>query len=147
MNRTKQYLLQIRAKEKRIERIIILLTQIQTEVERTTSRFDSEHVSGNSGIRDRLAELVARKADVETDLLRQMQELISQKARVTKQIHSLEDLREEAVLFKRYVEGKSLYKTATEMSYSYDRIRHIHGQALRHFGETILKEEQWKRQN
>lgn len=58
---------------------------------------------------------------------------------VTNGIHQLDNAKHIRVLFKRYVECKSLRKISKEMEYSYDRIRHIHGDALRNFEKIIKK--------
>lgn len=53
---------------------------------------------------------------------------------IIKQIQALRDSRYAEILFKRYVEGKRLETISIEMGYSYHRIRHIHGYALKVFG-------------
>lgn len=40
------------------------------------------------------------------------------------------------ILFKVYIQGKTLVKTADEMSYSYERMKHMNGIALLKFDES-----------
>ena len=57
------------------------------------------------------------------------------------QIHGLDNPQHIQILYKRYIEFKSLYKIAGEMNYSYDHIRRVHGYALQAF------ERKWKAEN
>lgn len=43
------------------------------------------------------------------------------------------------ILFKVYIQGKSLVTVASEMNYSYERIKHINGIALLKFDEVDTK--------
>ena len=45
------------------------------------------------------------------------------------------------VLYGRYVKGRSLSAIANELAYSYDRIKHVHGEALQAFDEKYLRRE------
>ena len=42
------------------------------------------------------------------------------------------------ILYKRYVQYKSLEEIAVEMSYSYTRLRHLHGRALQGFKKKYI---------
>lgn len=60
------------------------------------------------------------------------------------EIQSLQNIKHIELLYKRYVENKSLERIAAEMQtldempYSYDRIRHMHMEALNAFQDEIL---------
>ena len=60
------------------------------------------------------------------------------KDKITDEIHNLENANHIKILFKRYVECKSLGKVAKEMAYSYDHIRAMHGEALKEFEKVNL---------
>lgn len=77
---------------------------------------------------------IERQIDVETD------ELCRLRYKIVSAIKALPDLRERRVLYLAYI-GKSgengvrrlkLWQIADEMGYSFDRIKHIHGNALLH---------------
>ena len=76
---------------------------------------------------------------------RQIAELIGEysekKNRIIGEIHRMEDPTYISVLYKRYVEFKALEDIASEMGYSYEYMRHLHGYALKDFGERFLGSE------
>lgn len=55
------------------------------------------------------------------------------------EIHQLEDARDVEILYKRYIEYKSLELIAVEMSFSYEHVRHLHGRALQHFASRMTQ--------
>ncbi len=55
---------------------------------------------------------------------------ISEAMRSIGQIHMLDDITYMKILFKKYIEFKTLKTIAKEIGYSYDRTRHAHGYAL-----------------
>ena len=63
---------------------------------------------------------------------------VDKKHTIINQIHTLNDSKHIEILHKRYVEFKSFELIAVEMSYTYQYIRELHGNALRKF-ETSYK--------
>ena len=59
------------------------------------------------------------------------------RATIIGQIEMLPDDRHVKLLYKHYAEFKTLAKVACEMHYSYERLRHIHKDALQVFGEMF----------
>ena len=55
------------------------------------------------------------------------------KHKVINQIQSLDNRSYAEILYKRYIEFKRLELIAVELGYSYNRIRHLHGEALKYF--------------
>lgn len=52
-----------------------------------------------------------------------------EKLRIEKNIDKVEEPYR-TILHKRYIEDKKLEEIATQMNYSFDRVRHMHGEAL-----------------
>lgn len=59
--------------------------------------------------------------------------------KVIGQIHMLDDITYMEILFKKYIEYKTLKDIAVEMKYSYGRTKHIHGFALEAFRIKVLE--------
>lgn len=128
----KQYLRQLR----KLERNILILTE-EIEQRRSSLTSTSAPIAGDkvqtSPGGDRFADLIAALADIEL----QQETLIgiyhSMRAEMVSQILSLDNDMQVTVLRSRYLLGKSLRIVAQETHYSYERICHIHGEALAAF--------------
>ena len=59
-----------------------------------------------------------------------------EKDKMIREIHMLKNADYIRLLFKRYVEFKSLEKIAVEMNYTYQYVRELHGYALQEFETT-----------
>ena len=128
----KQYLRQLR----KLERNILILTE-EIEQRRSSLTSTSAPIAGDkvqtSPGGDRFADLIAALADIEL----QQETLIgiyhSMRAEMINQILSLDNDMQVTVLRSRYLLGKPLRIVAQETHYSYERICHIHGEALAAF--------------
>lgn len=67
------------------------------------------------------------------ELEQDIQRCLDKKHTIMQEIQDMENPIYSQILFKRYVEGKRLDDIAKEMHYSHDRIRHLHGYALKEF--------------
>lgn len=81
---------------------------------------------------------VARMIDLDEEINREIDEFADEKHKIINQIQGLKNPDYISLLFKRYVEYKSLEKICVEMNFSYDYIKHLHGYALRDFEDKIL---------
>lgn len=88
--------------------------------------------SGFTKISDRLA-------DMQRDINNEIDQFHDMRHERIGQIQQLSKAEYTQILFKRYVEYKSLETVASEMVYSYHRACHIHGEALCKF-EEIMKD-------
>jgi DNA-directed RNA polymerase specialized sigma subunit len=78
------------------------------------------------------AKVAAELSDIEAQIARLTVEYITAKAEIIERLYRLPK-RQRDVLFKRYVEFKSLTQVAGEMVLSYAHIRRLHQQALYNF--------------
>lgn len=92
-----------------------------------------------SGSGDRMSEQVARYVDLQAEVEEIIRGYTERKDRIIREIHELSDARYVEVLFKRYVEFKRLDVIASEMGYTYEWIRMVHGHALQAFSRKYFE--------
>lgn len=90
--------------------------------------------------RDRMAETMARWVDLEGEINQIIDNYVDTKNRIVNEINSIPDARYMSVLYKRYVEFKTLTAIAYEMHYEYTWACKLHGEALQAFDRLILKQ-------
>ncbi len=81
---------------------------------------------------------ICRIIDLEAEINAEIDRFVDEKHKVINQIQGLKNSDYISLLFKRYVEFKSLEKICVEMNFSYDYIKHLHGYALQDFEDRIL---------
>lgn len=125
----KQYLRQLSKLQQRINILKDEIDERRTRLESTTAPVLGDRVQTSPG-GDRFADAIAILAD--KDL--QRQELVwiyeNMRDKIVDQILELENTTQQKVLYERYVRERYLKDIAKDMCYSYDRICHIHGEAL-----------------
>lgn len=125
----KQYLRQLSKLQQRINILKDEIAERRTRLESTTAPVLGDRVQTSPG-GDRFADAIAILAD--KDL--QRQELVwiyeNMRDKIVDQILELDNEIQQKVLYERYVHNRMLKSIATEMHYSYDRVCHIHGEAL-----------------
>ena len=132
----KQYL-------KRIEKLDILIEQKGNEINNLRGIFTS--VISPDFSEERVASGVSRDASFVNPVLKvtvleaEVKDLEDEMAKIIRRIRGLEDVRHVNVLYKRYVEFKSLVEIAVDMKYSYDYMRRLHGRALSDFERSHIK--------
>lgn len=97
-----------------------------------TAFFGSDKVQ-SSPKHDRMAELVTKAADMEREISLMVASLWDERNKIVNRIHTLNTTNYITLLYKRYVQNKSLGQIAEEMSYSDQYIRELHGKALKEF--------------
>lgn len=82
--------------------------------------------------------IVNRILELENEINADIDELIEEKYKIIKQIQSLPDIRHVRILYKKYVEFKSLEQIADELGYAYAYVRSLHTDALVNFEKIII---------
>jgi len=82
------------------------------------------------------ANMVGQIADLKAEIGAEIEKYMHEKHRIINQIQALENSRHIEILYKRYVEFKSLEAIAAEMRFTYQYIVELHGCALREFQTT-----------
>ena len=78
---------------------------------------------------------ICRIIDLEAEINAEIDRFVDEKHKIINQIQGLKNSDYIRLLFKRYVEFKSLERICVEMNFSYDYIKHLHGYALKDFEE------------
>ena len=116
---------------------------IETQKE-TINRLNSilsDMPKGSRQVYDSEAEKLTKLMDMFNEL---MQKIIKQKElqnKIVEQVNKIE-FPYRNILYKVYIQGKSLVTVASEMNYSYERMKHMNGIALLKFDES--EDKKWK---
>lgn len=136
----KQFLRQLRKIAANIEVLQEELTRLRSRVESTTVQLSADRVQ-TSPTGDRFADAIADLADKELYYMDMVEEYERLRQRIVDLILGMDNPIHVQVLYGRYVKGRSLSAIANELAYSYDRIKHVHGEALQAFDEKYLRRE------
>ena len=82
--------------------------------------------------------LIGRIIDLEAEINAEIDTFVDEKHKIINQIQRLKNADYISLLYKRYVEYKSLERICVEMNFSYDYIKHLHGYALKDFEDKML---------
>ena len=129
----KEYLRQLRTAEIKIEQKEEELERLKSSLESISTGTDGERVQTTP--RDRLSEEVTHIVDLEEEINEDLGALLMLRNKIINEIHSMDNPVYINILYKRYVQYKSLEEIAVEMSYSYVHIRRLHGYALIQFSK------------
>ena len=127
----KEYLRQLRTAEIKIEQKEEELERLKSSLESISAGTDSERVQTTP--RDRLSEEVPIIADLKEEIKSDIKALLILKNKIINEIQSMDNPVYINILYKRYVQYKSLEEIAVEMSYSYRQIKRLHGISLQGF--------------
>lgn len=136
--KAKEYLLQIETLQTKIEQKRQRAKEYR-ELARTSGGFDySKERVQTSNLGGQIENLVIRYIALEQEINEDILLLQQTKDKITGEIHNINNPDFIKLLYKRYVESVNLGVIAKEMQYSYDRIRHMHGEALKEFEKINL---------
>lgn len=133
----KEYLGQIRLYDIRLRQKIDELEQLREAS--VSVAVNMTYTSAKAAPRDKIPEYVSKIVDLETEIRQDMQSFLTAKNAIINKIQSADNPIYIEVLYKRYVQYKPLETIADEMGYSPDRIRHLHGIALKDFKSRHTK--------
>lgn len=94
-----------------------------------TVRVDGERVQSSGG-KDRVAELAARIADAEREIMEQRTQAFYKLREIEAVIKRVEPSEYRKILHMRYVENQTWERIAVAMNYSYQWVCKLHGRAL-----------------
>lgn len=127
----KEYLLQIKDLEKAIYNKQVEIYKLECLATSITAPTDREAVQ-TSGHTDKVGDLSAKIADLQQEIRLEVAEYLKQRQERIKTIEQVkrQNIMQYNILHKCYIGGRSLKAIAVEESYSYDRIKHLHKEAL-----------------
>lgn len=88
---------------------------------------------------DSMSKDVIAIVDMGADIRRKLNQYIQTKAKIIDEIQALDDTKHIEILYKRYVEYKTITTVAYEMGYEYTWLCHLHGDALAAFTDKYLR--------
>lgn len=129
---TKQYLQQIERLDKMIQNKLSEIYQLKTMACNVTVSNDSERVQTSSD-KDRLGSTVAKIIDLEKETDKLVDSFIDLKKETMLIIRMIKSERHREILFKKYLEQKSLYEIAEELGMTDRGCKKAHKKALDEF--------------
>ena len=127
----KEYLRQLRTAEIKIEQKEEELERLKSSLESISTGTDSERVQTTP--RDKVSVDLPQMVDLKREIESDIKALLILKNKIINEIQSMDNPVYINILYKRYVQYKSLEEIAVEMSYSYRQILRLHGLALQEF--------------
>lgn len=128
----KEYLSKLEKIEVEIEQKTEERQELMQRATSITTTFGIDKVQ-TSPKHDRMAELVAKAADMEREIALMLASLWDERNKIVNRIHALNTTNYITLLYKRYVQNKSLGQIAEEMSYSDQYVREMHCKAIKEF--------------
>lgn len=131
---------------KRLKRLDTIIRQKQQEITdlrltaSSTGGFDysKERVQSSPSGDAPFVRPVLKIIELEQQINAEINKFIAEKHKIINEIQSLKNSDYINLLYKRYVEYKSLEQICVEMNFSYDYIKHLHGYALQCFEDKFL---------
>lgn len=124
----KKYLSQIRLLDTKIKHKEAELNEVQEYLERAAPSISS--IKTKTSHIDKISDNVASIIDLEEQIRLEKCRMLQIKDRIINEIQSLDNPVYIEVLYKRYIEYKTLWKIAEEMKYSYGHIKKLHFYAI-----------------
>ncbi len=132
----KQYLSRIRILDIKINNKISELSMLKSKSTSLQAVVINDDKVQTSPALDRLGNDVSDILELEEEIQKEIKRYNDLKHKIINEIHTLNNRLYIEILYKRYVEFKSLEEIAVEMNYSYQYIRKRHGYALLEFEKT-----------
>ena len=129
---TKQYLSQIERLDKMIQNKLSEIYQLKTMACSVTVSNDGDRVQ-NSGDKDRMGTTVAKIVDLERETDELVDSFVDLKKETMLIIRMIKSERHREILFKKYLEQKSLYEIAEELGMTDRGCKKAHKRALEEF--------------
>ena len=137
--KAKEYLQQLQRLDTVINQKIKEVHDLRLQVQSTGGLdYSKERVQSSPSGDAPFVKPICRIIDLEAEINAEINRFVDEKHKIINQIQGLKNSDYIRLLFKRYVEFKSLERICVEMNFSYDYIKHLHGYALKDFEDKIL---------
>lgn len=134
----KQYLMQIKHLEHRIELKQDEITHLRTLATSITAPTEREAIQ-TSGTADKVGNLAVKIVDLQRETNDIIDELIDTRQECIKVIEQIKHPLQYEVLHKFYIDNKPFPVIASELHYTYEYIRHVHIKALKSIEKILQK--------
>ena len=127
---------------RQLHRLEVCIEQRQEELNRLRELIGCNAIDYGERVQtspsaDSIPNEVIRRAELEADISRKIERFLQLKHKIINEIQSLDNAVYVSILYKRYVEYKSLDEIAVEMNYSYRQVLRLHGMALQEFKRNM----------
>lgn len=137
----KEYLSEVQRLQNNIELEQRELQSVRDAATRITTSYSGVKVQSNPNY-DKVADSATKIADLESEIVTDIEQLFALKHRIINQIQGLGNINYVNVLYFRYVELNDFFTIAEQMNYTYQYVVFLHGKALKAFEkqyQDILK--------
>jgi hypothetical protein len=125
----KEYLMQLQFLDKKIHNKLSEVYQLRALATSASVAIGSDKVQ-TSKQKDRMGDAIANIVDKEREANREIKRFLIKKKEIISVIETTENLNHYDLLFKRYVEYKTLRMIQNEMGYSLQHVKRMHKEAL-----------------
>lgn len=131
--KAKDYLLQLRSLDTRINQKIRELDQLRQISSLSSINYSTERVQSTRSKEAPFVKVIHKIVVLEREINQQIDNFVDKKHLIINQIQELRDTRFINVLYKRYVEYKRYEDIAKEIGYSFDYVKELHKISLELF--------------
>lgn len=131
----KEYFAQIRKTDRLINRLDSTIATLRSSLTSTGSQLKQDKVQ-TSGPKNTLEETITKIIDLEADINRRIDELVSMKQEAFTMINRIPDLDQQNILIGRYIQLKKWEDISEELNYSMQWVFELHGKGLLAFAKA-----------
>ncbi len=135
----KDYLSQLQLLDVKIDQKIQELDELKRLISIKAVDYSREKVQTNVCHNADFENTIIKIIDIEREINTQIDNFVNKKHQIINQIQGMKNCKYIQVLYKRYVEYKSLKTIANEMDYTYQYTRELHKISLTTFENTYTK--------
>lgn len=133
----KEYLMQYRSIDERVHILQAEVEKLRTDAESMSINLDG--MPRGSGANDKTARLAVLLAECETVLQDELSKLWSMRMDIVAKLGELKEPKYQAILYSRYIDGKTWETIAYEMDVTWRYCYMLHGYALASMDKIINK--------
>ena len=133
--RAKEYFAQIRKTDRLIQRLTDTVNTLRSSLTSQNYELKSDKVQ-TSGPKNTLEETITKIIDLEADINRRIDELVSMKQEAFTMINRIPDLDQQNILIGRYIQLKKWEDISEELNYSMQWVFELHGKGLLAFAKA-----------
>lgn len=137
MSEAKEFLERIKWYDVLIDSKLEELASLQDVAKRITPVMKTGGGSGGTGNQDRLGDTVAKIADLQEEINRDVDIFVDMKREAAALLKKIKEPEYFKVLHKRYVLYESFERIATELNVTYRAVCYMHGRALQAFDKVL----------
>ncbi len=135
--KAKDYLKHLKHLDTIINQKIQELSDLRLKASSSTGiDYSKEHIKTSVVEEAPFVKTIHKIIEVEQQINTEINKYVEEKHKIINEIQGLKDTRYVEILFRRYVEFKSLETISVELNYTYQYTRELHGYALQDFQRT-----------